>query len=82
MNELARAIVLLCQLLEGTFDRDDPKVTELSALYLTLLRRGESAAGYHLRPRGVDNGRALELEGGGDFPEVPPAPLPQKAENR
>lgn len=85
MNETDRAVVLICQLLEaaGVLDKKSPAALELRALYLTLLRRSESAADYHSRPRGRDNMRALELDKVKEhFPTKPPTPLPQQTENR
>lgn len=83
MNELARAIVLLCQLLEdrGLFDINDDRLTELRALYMTLLRRSESARDYHQRARGKD-AIAVMLDADSMFPLNEPPPLPQKMETR
>jgi len=85
MNELARAIVLICQILErGGVDDDQDNVKELRAIYLTLLRRSESASLYHLTPRGDDNMRAYDLRDEKEksvlFPPTEPPALPQKIE--
>lgn len=86
MNELARAIVLICRVLEakGMVSPIDAHAEELRALYLTLLRRGESATDYHFGPRGQDNLRALEEDARVKelFPPFEPTPLPQKQESR
>lgn len=81
MNELARAIVLLCQILEAQLELgESEQLEELQAIYVTLLRRGESAAGYHTRSRGLDNLSAAEQDANvkDAFPTTEPRSLPQK----